>query len=108
VRGLIAAVAAWLVMLFGVDLLLLAVAGAPFAQENPDLWVAPLMLNPLDAYRITVLFSVERAAFSGLDAGRLAGWWATHAIAWLAVLTTAWSAIAVLLAWLGARRRIDG
>ncbi|MGC4074123.1 MAG: hypothetical protein QM760_16745 [Nibricoccus sp.] len=108
VRGLIVAVAAWLVMLFGVDFLLLALAGAPFAQANPDVWVAPLMLNPLDAYRITVLFSVERAAFSGLDAGRLAGWWSAHAALWLAVLSTMWSAFAVLVAWLGARRRIDG
>jgi hypothetical protein len=108
VRGLIAAVAAWLVMLFGVDLLLLALAGAPFAQENPNLWVAPLMINPLDAYRVTVLFAVERAAFSGLNAGQLAGWWATHAPAWLGALTAAWSGIAVIAAWLGARRRIDG
>ena len=108
VRGLIAAVAAWLVLLFGVDFLLIALAGAPFAQANPDWWVAPLMLNPLDAYRITVLFVVERAAFSGLNAGRLAGWWAAHAPLWLVVLTLAWSALAATVAWLGARRRSDG
>ena len=107
VRGLIAAVAVWFVMLFGVDLLLLAIAGAPAVQANPDWWVVPLMLNPLDAYRITVLFAVERAAFSGLDAGRLAGWWASHAGLWLGVVCALWSAACGLVAWQGARRRTD-
>jgi ABC-2 type transport system permease protein/Cu-processing system permease protein len=107
VRGLIAAVAVWLALLFGVDILLLALAGAPGVQANPDLWIVPLMLNPLDAYRITVLFAVERAAFSGLNAGHLAGWWSTHAPLWLGVLTFAWSGLALFAAWLGASRRID-
>ncbi len=108
VRGLIAAVAVWFVLLFGVDFLLLALAGAPFMQANPDLWVAPLMLNPLDAYRVTVLFAVERAAFGALDAGRLVGWWSANAATWLALLTLGWSALALFAAWLGARRRTDG
>jgi hypothetical protein len=108
VRGLIGAVAAWLGLLFGTDLLLLALAGAPFVQAHPDLWVAPLMANPLDAYRVMVLFAVERAAFSGLDVGHLAGWWSRHAPAWLALLTGAYASLAVALAWLGARRRLDG
>lgn len=108
VRGLIAAVAVWLVLLFGVDFLLLAMAGAPAVQANPDLWTAPLMINPLDAYRVTVLFAVERAAFSGLNAGHLADWWSTHAPLWLAGLTTGWSGVALFAAWLGAKRRIDG
>ncbi len=108
VRGLIAAVAMWLVLLFGMDILLLALAGAPAVQANPDWWIVALMLNPFDAYRVTVLFAVERAAFSGLNAGWLAGWWATNAPLWLAVLTFVWSGLALLAAWLGARRRVDG
>jgi ABC-2 type transport system permease protein/Cu-processing system permease protein len=107
VRGLIAAIAAWFSLVFGGDLLLLALAGAPWVQANPDVWVAALMLNPLDAYRVTVLFAVEQAAFSGLAAGSLAGWWSNHAPLWLGAVTTAWTAIFVLMAWLGARRRID-
>jgi ABC-2 type transport system permease protein/Cu-processing system permease protein len=107
VRGLIAAVAVWLVLLFGTDLLLLALAGAPLAQQNPDLWVAPLMVNPLDAFRVTVLFSVERAAFSELNAGRLAGWWVAHAPLWLAIVFALWAAGSSVTAWLGARRRLD-
>lgn len=108
VRGLIAAIATWFVLLFGVDLLLLASAGAPWVQRSPDVWVAALMLNPLDAYRVTVLFAVEKAAFSGLQAGRLAGWWIGHAAAWLGISTLLWAGLAWLASWLGARRRLDG
>lgn len=107
VRGLIAAVATWLVFLFGTDLILLAIAGASFSQLHPDLWVAPLMANPLDAFRVTILFSVERAAFSGLNAGRLASWWIAHAPLWLATVFALWAAGSAVAAWLGARRRVD-
>ncbi len=108
VRGLIAAVAAWFALLFSTDLLLLALAGAPVAQQQPDFWVAALMANPLDAYRVTVLFAVERAAFSGLDAGRLTGWWVGHATVWLGAVLALWGAAAGGFAWLGVRRRSDG
>lgn len=107
VRGLIAAVAVWFGLVFGTDLLLLAVAGAPWVQANPNVWVAGLMVNPLDAYRVTVLFAVEQAAFSGLAAGSLASWWTRHAPLWLGAITGAWTTIFVVIAWLGARRRID-
>jgi len=107
VRGLVAALALWLVMLFGVDLLLLAVAGSPWFQANPDIWTMPLMASPLDAFRLTVLFAVEKAAFVGLQPARLAGKWAAHSALWLAILTLGWSALAFATAWLGARRRLD-
>jgi ABC-2 type transport system permease protein/Cu-processing system permease protein len=107
VQGLIAAVALWFLLVFGVDILLLAVAGGTATQAHPDLWVSALMLNPLDAFRVAVLFAVERAAFSGLDAGRLTTWWVAHAAGWLAGLIAAWVGVAALAAWLGARRRCD-
>jgi ABC-2 type transport system permease protein/Cu-processing system permease protein len=108
VRGLIGAIAAWFVLLFGTDLLLLGTAGGAAAQAHSDVWVAALMANPLDAYRVTILFAVERAAFSGLDAGRLTGWWIAHATLWLTALLAAWLLAAGGAAWAGARRRIDG
>lgn len=107
VRGLVTVVAVWLAMLFGTDLLLLALAGAPSAQQHPDFWVAVLMVNPLDAFRVTVLFSVEHAAFSGINAGWLTDWWVGHAVTWLVLVFAAWLSAAVMLAWLGARRRTD-
>jgi ABC-2 type transport system permease protein/Cu-processing system permease protein len=108
VQGLIAAVAAWFVLLFGADLLLLAVAGGTATQAHPNLWVGALMMNPLDAFRITVLFAVEQAAFSGIDAGRLTGWWVGHASIWLVTVLTLWLAGAGAVAWWGASRRSDG
>ena len=69
VRGLLAALGVWFALLFGTDLLLLAVSGAPWIHGRPGVWVALLMANPLDTLRVTVLFSVEHAAFAGLDAG---------------------------------------
>lgn len=108
VQGLIAAVAVWFVLLFGADLLLLAVAGGAVIQAHPDVWVGVLMVNPLDAYRITVLFAVEHAAFSGMDAGRLTAWWVGHAAVWLGLVLTLWVAVSGGIAWLGARRRTDG
>ena len=78
VRGLLIALGAWFVLLFGVDLALLALSGAPWVQDAPGLWVALLMANPLDALRITVIFDVERAAFAGLDGGGLVAWWLAH------------------------------
>jgi ABC-2 type transport system permease protein/Cu-processing system permease protein len=107
IRGLIAAVAVWFVMLFGLDLLLLAVAGAPWVQAHPDVWIALLMASPLDAFRVTVLFTVERAAFSGLNAGALTNWWSAHAPLWLGALCFAWTVISGVFAWLGVRRRTD-
>jgi hypothetical protein len=107
VRGLIAVLAAWILLLFGTDLLLLAIAGAPWVQSNADWWVAPLMVNPLDAFRITILFGLEKAAFASLDQGRLAGWWLAHTALWFTVLTLFWLTLAGFVAARGADRRSD-
>jgi ABC-2 type transport system permease protein/Cu-processing system permease protein len=107
VRGIIAVLAAWLLLLFGTDLLLLAIAGAPWVQSNPDWWVAPLMTNPLDAFRITILFGLEKATFASLDQGRLVGWWLEHTALWFTFLTLSWLAMAGLAASRGAARRTD-
>lgn len=107
VRGLITALAVWFVMLFGTDFLLLGIAGDAAMQAHPDLWVAPLMANPFDAYRITILFVVERAAFTGFATGRLTAWWVMHAGLWLTTMLSGWMAMAGVAAWLGARRRTE-
>jgi len=107
VRGLLVAIGVWFVLLFGTDLLLLAVSGAPWVQDRPSLWVALLMGNPLDALRVTVLFSVEHAAFAGLDAGGIVGWWLTHAWLWMTLLVLGWTGGAFAAGLVGARRRLD-
>ncbi len=107
VRGLLTGLGAWFVLLFGTDLLLLAVSGAPWIHGRSSLWVALLMGNPLDALRITVLFNVEQAAFAGLDAGRLVQWWLLHAWTWLTCIALVWTALGFGAGLAGARRRLD-
>ena len=107
VRGLLAGMGVWFGLLFGTDLLLLAVSGAPWIHTRPGVWVAVLMANPLDAFRVTVLFSVEQAAFAGLDAGGVPRWWLAHGWAWLAFLVVAWSVGGLASGLAGAARRLD-
>lgn len=105
VRGLIAALASWCVLLFGVDLLLIAVGGSSWVHANPGTWVAALMMSPFDTYRVTVVFVLERAAYEGANLGPLTRWWLEHPITWFAVCIVAWSAIALAGAARGAVRR---
>lgn len=107
VRGVLTALAAWFTLLFGTDLVLLAIAGAPWTQRYPSIWVAPLMINPLDALRVTMLFGVEHAAPAGLDAGVLAGWWISHGGLWLLLLLAAWIVGGLTASLAGAGRSLD-
>jgi hypothetical protein len=54
-----------------------------------------------------VLFSVEQAAFAGLDAGGLVRWWIAHGWMWLALLVTAWTVSGFATGLAGARRRLE-
>ena len=107
VRSLLTALGIWFVLLFGTDLLLLALSGAPWLQERPALWVALLMANPLDALRITVILDVEHAAFAGLDGGGLVAWWLAHGWGWLALVAGLWTIAGFTSGLAGARRRLD-
>lgn len=107
VRGLLVALGLWFLLLFGTDLVLLAVAGAPWAQAHQDVWVLPMMLNPLAAWRVTVLFGLERAAPAGVGATPLIGWWLGHGGLWLTALLAVWVAATFGVSVAGARRRLD-
>lgn len=107
VRGLLATLGLWFLLLFGTDLLLLAVAGAPWAQAHQDAWVLPMMLNPLAALRVTVLFGLEGAAPNGIGATPLIAWWLGHGGLWLCALLAAWIAASFGASVAGARRRLD-
>src|SRR5262249_44032989 len=54
-QALIVGVSAWLLLLLGLDLIALFAARWSTIQNLPDLWVALLMLNPLDSFRINAL-----------------------------------------------------
>jgi Cu-processing system permease protein len=107
VRGLLLALGVWFVLLFGLDLVLLAVAGSPWAHRHAEAWAVPLMLNPLSALRVTMLFAIERTAPASVGTGPLVGWWLGHAGGWLAGIIAAWIAAMFALSALGARRQVD-
>jgi ABC-2 type transport system permease protein/Cu-processing system permease protein len=109
VRGLLSALALWCVLLFAADFALMLTGGATWVHENPAPWIAVLMASPLDAYRVMLLFTLERAAFSGAELHPLTRWWVAHPAAWVALCLSAWSAMALLLAMrAAARRRYNG
>ena len=90
VQGLIAAVAAWLFLLLGFDLVALFGAQLPLVQKVPDLWVSTLMLNPLDAFRIQALFAMEQIPAEAANKTPLAAWWLAHPGLWFSLLCPAW------------------
>jgi hypothetical protein len=107
VRGLLLALGIWFVLLFGIDLLLLALAGSAWASRHADLWAFPLMINPLSALRVTMVFAFERTAPAGIGTGPVVGWWLEHAGVWLTVVVTGWITGMFAISVAGARRRVD-
>ncbi len=88
---------AWFIFLAGFDLLALAAAQTSLAQEMPQLWLALLMVNPLDALRVSVLLTLNRVPFDVATAPPLGRWWLGNLAVWFAILSAGW--IALSLAW---------
>jgi Cu-processing system permease protein len=107
VRGLLSALGLWFILLCGIDLALLAVSGAPWVQAHPDVWALPVMLNPLSALRVTLMFALDGTASASLGSSPVVGFWLAHGTLWLAVLLSAWMASCFGLGVLGARRRLE-
>ena len=100
-QGLIVGVSGWLLFLFGIDLIGLFAARWSPIQSVPDLWVAALMLNPLDAFRIHALFALQQIPAEAGDKTPLAHWWIEHARDWFLCISIFWTAG---FAWLGMLR----
>jgi ABC-2 type transport system permease protein/Cu-processing system permease protein len=103
-QALIIGVSAWLLLLLGLDLIALFAARWSAIQNLPDLWVALLMLNPLDAFRTNALFALQQIPAEAANKTPLAGWWITHASAWFIWIAVMWSVILVVLAGLRLKR----
>jgi ABC-type transport system involved in multi-copper enzyme maturation permease subunit len=103
-QALIIGVSAWLFLLFGVDLVALFAARWPVMQNVPDLWVAALMFNPLDAFRIEALFALQQIPAEAANKTPLANWWIEHAGAWFAAIAIFWSGALLKIAGLRLNR----
>ena len=97
-HALIVGMSAWLALLVGFDLIGLFVARLEIVQKMPDIWLAILMLNPLDAFRINALFALEQIPAEAASKTPLAGWWIAHASVWFGLISVIWSAALVALA----------
>jgi ABC-type transport system involved in multi-copper enzyme maturation permease subunit len=103
-QALIVGVSTWLLLLFGVDLVALFAARWPLMQSVPDLWVAMLMLNPLDSFRIEALFALQQIPAEAANKTPLANWWIEHAAAWFALISIFWSGTLITIAGLRLNR----
>ncbi len=97
VRGLIYAVLIWLFLLIGFDILAFAASRLPLFRELPVLWLTILLLNPVDAIRVAVLFQLEEIPFAVPGDAAVVGFWMSKLIPWSFLLAALW--IAALLAW---------
>lgn len=93
----------WLFFLISSDLLALAAIPLSLARSAPEAWVAILMLNPMDAFRIGALLTLERIPFDPLTAPPLATWWIRHLTLWFFLISSAWTVL--FLFW--AARRLE-
>jgi ABC-type transport system involved in multi-copper enzyme maturation permease subunit len=103
-QALIVGVSAWLLLLFGLDLIALFAARWEFVQKIPDLWVSLLMLNPLDSFRIEALFALEQIPAEAANKTPLASWWIAHAGLWFSAIAMIWSAALITLSSLRLQR----
>ena len=99
-QGLIVGVSAWLLLLFGLDLAALFAARWSAIQNVPDLWVALLMVNPLDSFRINALFALQQIPAEAANKTPLASWWIAHASIWFIAVAVVWSAALIMLSGL--------
>ena len=97
-QALIAGVSMWLLLLFGLGLVALFAGRWSAIPNLPDLWVASLMLNPLDAFRINALFALQQIPAEAANKTPLAAWWIAHAGAWFAAIAAVWSIILIAVA----------
>lgn len=97
VRGLIYGVLLWLFLLVGFGLLAFAGAQTPFFRESPVLWLAVLLLNPVETTRVAALFQLEEIPFRVPVDAVFVEFWIEHLFIWNFLLAGLW--IAGLLAW---------
>lgn len=102
-RGLMAALLTWFAAFGLYDVLALGLSGLGVMQQLPALWVAVLLLNPIDAVRLVGLFGLEQVPFSVAGAATWVEPLTTWLPLWVGLLAIGWTAGALALAG----RRLD-
>ncbi len=100
-RGVISGLLVWFGALVLYDLAALMLSHVGFIQRVPELWVALLMVNPLDAVRLSALTSMQDVPFTTPEGSRLVEVWLSVLPLWLIALTGFWTALPL---WLTSRR----
>jgi len=72
-------------------------AGTPFFQAHPGLWTLGLMLHPVEALRVGLMFSLEDLPVDASRLPPLAAWWLARTGLWYAGLAAVWTGLALFL-----------
>lgn len=97
-RGLMMALTIWFGAFALYDALTLGLSAVEFMQSVPAFWVSILLLNPVDAVRLTGLFGLENVPFSAPGEATWIVELTTWLPAWVAILTIAWTGLLLSLA----------
>ncbi len=104
VRGLIGGLLLWVFLLIGYGLLTYAAAQTTWVEQNPGAWVIALLLNPLDAFRVGVLFSLEQVPLTVPGGATWLTTLTSHMGWWMAGVSTLWAAVGLASACRSVRR----
>lgn len=98
VRAHLAALAAWLLLVVAPSLIAWALLSSATVRGAPLAWSLTMMLSPLDALRVGILFSVQAIPFETKDLPSLVQWWLAHPGLWFTLLATAVTGLILTLA----------
>jgi len=93
----LAALLAGFVFIAGAGILGWIAAQSTFFQQHSSLWTLGLMLHPVEALRVSLMFSLENLPFDRGHLPPLAAWWLDRPGLWYAAIAAAWSALALVL-----------
>ncbi|MFV0337262.1 MAG: hypothetical protein ACK5LK_03330, partial [Chthoniobacterales bacterium] len=98
VKAYLMGICIWLLLIVGFSLLALASANSGFAESYPQIWVALLMFNPLEAMRVGALLNLEQIPFDLSLMPPLAHWWLANLKIWYLLLASVWIILSILWA----------
>lgn len=83
--------------LVGAGLVSWLAAQTDFFQERPALWTLGLMLHPVEALRVSLMFTLENLPVDPDRLPVLAVWWLGHSGLWYLILAAVWTVLALAL-----------